>query len=49
MFETENYRQRSWISASQGEKIIQLQNLFKAYSGLSFASLSDHLLATDGI
>ncbi len=37
------------MSASQWEKIIRLQNLFKTYSGLGFTRASDRAVAADGI
>ena len=37
------------MSASQGEKIIRLQNLFKTYSSLAFTNASDRPVAVGGI
>ena len=37
------------MSASQGEKIIRLQDLFKTYSALEFTRASDRPIAMDGI
>jgi len=37
------------MSASQGEKIIRFQNLYKTYSSLGFTRHSDRPIAVDGI
>jgi len=37
------------MNATQGEKIIGLQNLFKTYSSLGFTKVSDRPVAVDGI
>jgi hypothetical protein len=37
------------MSATQGEKIIRFQNLYKTYSGLAFTNACDRPIAVDGI